>query len=685
MPRKSTTAKMTPVPASGKIGMSDLNCATRAAKNSTQTSYKSGYEWNHKNGLLNLSWYLCTRGHNYASGYNQGHGNTEFMAMDPGAVTRGPWRVDNKRKGAEAGRDKVRMSGFRGMGIAALYFRFKARTNINGHNDHAAKDGAVAFRGLGMNNRGTYSSGDAVWDFHIDGFARNNIESTGGVVGNNVSGLGIDYSNSGAHSFSMHRCWIRYLPQSGSSYIDPHGGTTSHVHAGTFQDFTVLLSSRYGWGPQLSHGHWYHYYDYNGSNFFKYYGVWKVEHGTTYNDQQSNGDGRCTSGGYWSYSSNDRYPYGGRSYRLAPVADFRFGSGAHTIRISANYTARVQIPDLGFDKTVTANHNSYTDYSISISDWDARYQLLVIDVTNDGSSTSRNFAGVSVAIWKSGTHSAAYTPTTWGGDAEEEKLVWSTARIGGKYNRNTYKAFYGGTSYGWVGYNGLPADWSDQVWVWPGHMEYANTALNLAVSDLTNSSSSSDIYGTRGNYPNMSYQSNVIASQGVDKIIDYKGNLPSSGYFSGSSSKWYSGYSTSNRAGWVWRAGSAISIKKLRIHRGNDHASRDPRIIRVYGSNSSWSTNPQNMTWSYIGSVNYSAGTNSNRLHVETQTIPGYSGAHSAYYFEVERNQYSYGTGGHNELQLTEIEILGSSSAQTMLSTHFTKHAFRTYAVNEVQ
>ena len=46
MPRKSTTAKMTPVPASGKVGMSDINCATRAAKNSSQTAYKDGYAWN---------------------------------------------------------------------------------------------------------------------------------------------------------------------------------------------------------------------------------------------------------------------------------------------------------------------------------------------------------------------------------------------------------------------------------------------------------------------------------------------------------------------------------------------------------------------------------------------------------------------------------------------------------------
>lgn len=479
MPRKSTTAKMTPVPASGKIGMSDINCATRAAKNSTQTAYKSGYEWNSKNGMLNLIWYLVTRGQNHGSGYNQGHGNTEFMAMDDAAIARGFIRVDNKRRGAGASRGKLRMSAFRGSGMAAMYFRMKARTQLDPFDiNSVAKDGAVAFRGLGMNNRGTQSAGDAVWDFHIDGVARNNIESTGTAVGSSVTGLGINYTNSGAHTFSLSRCWIRYLPQSGSSYVTATGGTTNHVHAGTFQDFTVLLSSRHGWGPQVSHGHWYHYYGFEGGDFYNYFGVYKLEDGVGYNDQQTGGDGRCTSGGYWSYSVTNRFPKSNTSHRLVPIADFRFGSGAHTIRISASNTCRVRIGDLGFDQTVTANHASYTDYTLSISDDDARYQKIEIDLTS--SSTSGVTAGVAIAIWKNGTDSAAYTPTTWSGGGEEEKLVWSTTRIGGQYNRNTYRGFYGGTGYSWVGYNGIPADWCDQVWVWPGHMEYMNKPVNGA-------------------------------------------------------------------------------------------------------------------------------------------------------------------------------------------------------------
>lgn len=488
MPQKSNPAKMTPVPVTGKIGMSDINCATRAAKQSTQTTYKSGYEWNSRNGMLNLGWYLCTRGHNYGSGFNQGHGNTEFMAMDDGGLARGFFRVDNKTTGAGASRGKLRMSAIRGVGMVAMYFRMKARTQLDPFDvNSVAKDGAVAFRGLGMNNRGTVNSGDAVWDFHIDGVARNNIESTGSAVGNNVTGLGIDYTNSGAHSFSLSRCWIRYLPQSGTNYIKPDGTTTNHIHAGTFQDITILLSSRHGWGPQVSHGHWNHFYSADGSTFYRYYGVWKLEDTTTYNDQQTGGDGRCTSGGYWSYSIIDRYPLGGTSYRLVPIADFRFGSGAHTIRISANYTCRVRIDELGFDQTVTANHDSYTDYAITIADDDARYQKIVIDVTNDGTSATRSLAGVAIAIWKAGTDSAAYTPTGWGGDANEEKLVWSTGRIGGRYFRNTYKAYYGGTSYGWVGYNGLPADWSDQVWIWPGHMESMNFPVNGAAPEMISS------------------------------------------------------------------------------------------------------------------------------------------------------------------------------------------------------
>ena len=475
MPRKSNTAKMTPVPTTGKIGMSDINCATRAAKNTTQTSYKSGYAWNSKNGMFNLAWYMCTRGHNYGSGFNQGHGNTEFMAMDDAGIARGFVRADNKTSGAGASRNKLRMSGFRGTGMVGMFFRMQARTQLYNNPDYSAKDGAVAFRGYGMNNRGTYSSGDSVWDFHIDGVARNGIESTGNAVSNQVTGLGIDYTQSGAHTFSLSRCWIRFHPPNGSSYIDPYGGYTNHVHAGTFQDFAVLLSTRYGWGPQLIHGHWYHYYGFSGGNFFKYYGIWKLENGVGYNDQQAGGDGRCTAGGYWSYNANDRLPLGGRSYRLVPVADFRFGGGTHTIRISANYSCRVRITDIGFDKTVTNNAAGYADYTFTLANSDARYQKIVIDVTNDGSTSSRNFAGVAIAIWKNGTHSSAYTQTSHGGGAEEEKLVWSTCRIGGKYSRNTYKASYNGTGYGWLGYNQLPAGLSDQVWVWPGHMEYATS------------------------------------------------------------------------------------------------------------------------------------------------------------------------------------------------------------------
>ena len=459
MPRTSTSAKMTPTPATGAIGISDINNASRAAKNTSQTSYKSGYAYNSQNGVGNLWWYMATRAVAAAAADNaSSHGNTEFSMMDPaGGLGRGEGRADNNKGVMRA---PIRFSHFRDIGMIGTMWRSKPRSHSSGYYD--TNDGAVAMRGYGGNNHGL--NGNAVWSLTCNGTTASNVQSD--TYGGGVTNLGSGGTDTNKHSFCFFPISVSWTAQSGGS-------------AGTIDDYGVLVSTVHFWGCQIVHQRWWSSYEgaWNGvtiGNFFKWMNIWYANP-PTWNSSSN----LISTGGWWAqHALGSRHTSG--SYRGVWVADFRFGTGQHWIKISGSCSWRVQIPDIGLDISGNNNHHTEAGQGFTIAGSHARYQQIIVDVT----ANSTYAPGIAISIAKgddtAGTDDRAWNPTERYAGDHEEKLVWSTGR-NTRYNRNSHRMTFNNGTYV-SDSNPHPHDWNDQSWTWPNHMSWYNQGSDQDLS-----------------------------------------------------------------------------------------------------------------------------------------------------------------------------------------------------------
>jgi hypothetical protein len=461
MPRSSTSAKMTPTPATGAIGFSDINNATRAAKNVSQTSYKSGYAYNSQNSISNLWWYMATRAVEASGAQNAAaHGNTEFSMMDDGGsdLGRGQPRVDGNKSVMRA---PISMSSFRDMGMIGTMWRARPRSSNAGY--YNINDGAVAMRGYGGNNLGL--NANAVWSITCNGTTVTNVQSD--TYGGGVTNLGTNGTVTNKQAFCYFPISVSWSAQSGGS-------------AGTIDDFGVLISSTEFWGCQIIHQRWWAAYEgaWNGhtiGNFFKWMNVWYANPPTW--DANSNIVGTA---GWWAHHAlGTRHTSG--TYRALWIADFRFGSGQHWLKVSGSCSWRVRIPDLGIDLSGNNNHHTDAGASVWLNDGDARYQKVLVDVT----ANSTYAPGIAISLAKGneiiGTDDRAWNPQERFAGDFEEMLCFSTGR-NVRYNRNSNRMTFGSGKY--VTDSVVhPHDWNDQTFTWPNHMSYHNNVTNQAFSN----------------------------------------------------------------------------------------------------------------------------------------------------------------------------------------------------------
>lgn len=440
MPRTSNIAATVQTPATGAIGMSDMNAATRIYSDlnrynvaggftSSDETTKVGGTWNNKASLSEMwSWYArrmfpIPQGTNIDSFHKSQLTNQGTL----GTVGTSHQTFDGDKK-------PVKFSDFRDHTCLQYYERVKPRAEVSGYAD--VKNGAYSQRFLG------HGTGDTV-KVTCDGITKT---ATAGSVVSFLLGAtkrvhaattSWHFRQVNDHAFnkSHHPVQLDWTASSGVTIKTTNKavmiGLASSDWFGTvyYQSWCIPYGGvTAGWGKWLQ---------FNGTfplmSFTKYTGVGFGDMGQ----------------GSWSYapgttdgSGNSRDPLPG-TYTYVDMVDFGVGQpNTWAVKVGGDNNSKVTLPTLGLSFTGAGfSTDMPPSQNFTLPAGANRYQKIEVEVTN-GTSTGtyqgRNPCAVAAAIWNTSKPEQVVaigkSNTNYAFGDERHKLTWTSRQSGNWYN-----------------------------------------------------------------------------------------------------------------------------------------------------------------------------------------------------------------------------------------------------------
>ena len=439
MPRTSNVKATVQTPATGAIGMSDMNAATRVYADhkrnyvhggftSSDETAKVGGSWNNKASLSEMwSWYArrmfpIPQGTNIDN-YHKSQITNQGTLGSVGAL----------HQTFDGGKNPVKFSDFRDHTCLQYYERVKPRAAVGGYAD--AKNGAYSQRFLG------HGTGDIV-KVTCDSIAK--TTSAGGVVSFSLGATKRVHSRTSSWSFrqandhafnkSHHPVKLEWTASSGVTIRTTNKAVMIGIASSDWYGAIYYQTWNIPYGGVLAG--WGKWLQFNGSfpqlSFTKYTGVGFGDMGQ----------------GSWSYAmnatdnaGNSRNPLPG-TYIYVDHVDFGVGQpNTWAIKVGGDDASKVSLPTLGLSFTgASYSSDMPPSHTFTLPAGANRYQKIEVEVKNGSvphQFQGRNPCAVAAAIWNTSKPEQVVaigkSNTDYAFGPDKAKLTW-TSRQSGNYN-----------------------------------------------------------------------------------------------------------------------------------------------------------------------------------------------------------------------------------------------------------